>query len=60
MRKPRQPNVSFSVRINLRADRLRRRLQRELDCSAPALMETALEALAAKLSEQSQEASAAA
>jgi hypothetical protein len=52
MRKPRVPNVSFSVRINLGADRLRRQLQRRLDCSAPVLMETALQALAAKLDDE--------
>ena len=56
MRKPRVPSVSFTVRVNVRCDRLRRRLQRELDVSAPALMEAALQALAEKRAEQAEAA----
>jgi hypothetical protein len=54
MRRPAaQPNFSFFVRIDPETDKRRRRLQRELGCTACELVERALRSLEASVSDAS-------
>jgi hypothetical protein len=48
----RQAYVSLNVRVDMRTDRLRRKLQRQLDVSAPVLLGRALDLLAADIAEK--------
>ena len=46
-RKQAQPMVAISLKVDLETEKLRRRLQAQHQCAAPALMALALRALAA-------------
>jgi len=51
---PGRASLCFYTRIDRDSDRLRRRLQKELNCSANELAMKAIRALAAKVSEEQQ------